>query len=134
MDRLTSAQRSHVMRRVKSKNTTPELIVRRLLHSCGYRFRLHLAGIPGTPDLVFASRKKIVLVHGCFWHSHKGCPHFRRPKSNLSFWAPKLKRNIARDIRVIRALKKLGWKTKIVWECETTDSDRLGKKLKKFLQ
>ena len=97
MDTLSKAERSERMARIRSKNTKPELQVRRLLHGLGYRFRLHRRDLPGSPDVVFAARRKIVFVHGCFWHGHKNCKVANRPKSRRSFWSAKFKRNRERD-------------------------------------
>src|SRR4051812_40522893 len=105
MDKITPEQRSLVMAQVRGKNTAPELVVRRLAHSMGYRFRLHAAQLPGCPDLVFASRRKVVFVNGCFWHFHK-CHRFRLPKSRTDFWLAKLERNRLRDGRTRAALKR----------------------------
>ena len=117
MDRITSAQRSAQMSLVKSKNTGPELIVRKLAHSLGYRYRLHGAGLPGKPDLVFAKRKKVVFVHGCFWHGHS-CYLFRLPKTRTDFWQAKIDANRKRDIRQLGLLQEAGWHVETVWECE----------------
>ncbi len=105
------------MSRVLSKNTGPERWLRSQLHAVGYRYRLHVKELPGSPDLVFASRRKIVFVHGCFWHCHKRCNQGGAPKSNLRYWKPKLEENRRRDYRNIRALKRLGWKVLTVWTC-----------------
>lgn len=105
------------MRRVRSTNTAPELHVRRLIHGLGYRFRLHRADLPGKPDIVFPVRRKVIFVHGCFWHGH-GCKAGRnRPRSNVEYWTPKLRRNQARDAHDIAALAQLGWNILVVWEC-----------------
>ncbi len=108
MDTLSPAQRSERMSRVKSRDTKPELAVRRLVHSMGYRYRLH-GKLPGRPDLVFAARRKVIFVHGCFWHRHSGCPNCRLPKSRLAFWKPKLEANKKRDRKNQQSLRRLGW-------------------------
>ena len=133
MDRITSAQRSAQMSLVKSKNTGPELIVRKLAHSLGYRYRLHGAGLPGKPDLVFAKRKKVVFVHGCFWHRHAGCRRTTTPATNLDYWLPKFERTIERDSQNIEALSSLGWSALAVWECELKNTGDLAEKLRAFL-
>lgn len=120
------------MSRIRGKDTTPELAVRSLAHRLGYRFRLHGRGLPGKPDLVFAGRRKIVFVHGCFWHGHR-CKRDKMPKSRIAYWAEKIAANRARDARHIRALRAAGWKCAIVWECETKDAVRLGERLSRFL-
>lgn len=107
------------MARIRRKNTAPELIVRRALHAIGYRYRLHVRGIPGSPDLVFLARRKIIFIHGCFWHAHH-CRHgLRRPGTNVEFWNAKALSNRERDERKERQLREAGWDVKTVWECET---------------
>lgn len=133
MDTLSVSERSLLMSKVRSKDTKPEMIVRRLVHSLGYRYRLHDKRLPGTPDIVFTGRRKVVFVHGCFWHRHPGCPLARLPKSRLNFWLPKLEGNRERDIRQIAALKELGWSALIIWECEVKHLDSLIQKLHGFL-
>ena len=104
------------MRRVRQADTKPEMIVRRLVHSLGYRYGLHSSSLPGSPDLVFRSRSKVILVHGCFWHQHKNCRQYRMPKSRLDFWLPKLDGNKRRDLAKQRELRDLGWKILVIWE------------------
>jgi DNA mismatch endonuclease (patch repair protein) len=133
VDTLTPPERSQRMSRVRSKDTKPEWVVRRLVHRLGFRYRLHSGRLPGRPDLVFPSRRKAVFVHGCFWHRHPRCRNTRMPKSRLSFWRPKLLENRLRDLRNQRALKKLGWGFLIVWECELRDRGRLSERLLDFL-
>lgn len=121
------------MRRVKSKGTSTEVAVRRLLHSLGYRYRLHGKGLPGSPDIVFASRKKAVFVHGCFWHGHD-CRHGTRlPKTNSNYWRPKIARNMERDAEALAALESMGWSAVVVWECELRDSGAVRNRLVAFL-
>jgi DNA mismatch endonuclease (patch repair protein) len=120
------------MARIGGKNTQPELVVRRLLHGLGYRFRLHVKGLPGTPDLVFPGRRKVIFVHGCFWHAH-GCLIGRPPKSRVDYWLPKLEANKRRDAARSVDLKELGWKTFVVWQCRTRNLDELEKTLVDFL-
>lgn len=132
-DTLTPAQRSERMARVRSSNTKPELVVRRLLHSLGYRYRLHRRDLPGTPDLVFPSRRAVLFVHGCFWHRHGSCTLARLPKSRVDFWAPKLQANKERDARKIEALRAAGWRVGVVWECQLRDRDALVRRLRVFL-
>ena len=117
MDLLTQAQRSETMRRVLSANTKPELAVRSLVHRLGYRYRLHVADLPGKPDLVFPSKRKIILVHGCFWHGHRCRAGRNRPASNVVYWAKKLEGNQIRDRKNLTRLRKLGYRVLIVWEC-----------------
>lgn len=120
------------MSSVRTKGSAPELIVRRTAHALGYRFRLHRKDLPGTPDLVFPGRKKIIFVHGCFWHSHK-CRKGRRPASNTDFWNTKIDRNTKRDRAAVSALKRAGWSVLVLWECETKASDALSDRLRRFL-
>ena len=121
------------MRRIRSKDTNPELVLRRLIHGLGYRFRLHRKDLPGRPDLVFAKRRKIVFVHGCFWHQHPDCREGRIPGSRLDYWVPKLKKNQIRDAANRALLEEQGWKVLIIWECELTDISVVKRAVKKFL-
>ncbi|MEQ1901376.1 MAG: very short patch repair endonuclease [Devosia sp.] len=132
VDRLTPRARTSLMRNVKGKNTTPELMVRRMLHRAGYRFRLHRADLPGKPDIVLPARRRIVLVNGCFWHGHD-CRYGRLPKSRLEFWGPKIEGNRARDARNLSDLKAAGWRVLVVWQCETRVQAALQQRLIKFL-
>lgn len=132
VDSVSAAMRSDIMSRVRSKDTRPELLVRRLIHGAGFRYRLHVRGLPGSPDLVFSSRKKVIFVHGCFWHSHTGCQHARIPKSRTDFWIAKLGANKMRDERNMDALADAGWKVMVLWECELCSSELMGK-IKEFL-
>jgi DNA mismatch endonuclease (patch repair protein) len=125
--------RSENMRRIRSKGMRPEMTVRSLVHRMDYRFRLHKKELLGKPDLTFVSLHKVIFVHGCFWHSHKGCKTAHMPKSNLSYWGPKLERNRTRDAASIAALKREGWKTLVIWECETHSESTLQKRIKTFL-
>lgn len=122
---VVSPARSALMARVRGKNTTPELRVRREAHRQGRRFRLHQRSLPGSPDLVFPARRLAIFVHGCFWHRHAGCSRCTTPKTRRDFWAAKFEANVARDARNIASLKDLGWRVAVVWECETTDAQRL---------
>lgn len=132
MDRLSKEQRSRLMSRVGGKNTRPEMFVRRVAHSLGYRYRLHVSGLPGRPDLVFASRHKVIFVHGCFWHGH-GCKRGVPPVSNVNFWNAKLTWNRERDIANIRKLRLDGWRVLVLWECQIADAEKLGRRLRRFL-
>lgn len=120
VDFLTPAQRSERMSRIRSKDSQPELALRRVLHRLGLRYRLHATNLPGKPDLVFPRYKAVVFVHGCFWHRHRGCKIATTPKSNTPFWVEKFDKNVARDSRVTTTLEKLGWRVFVVWECELT--------------
>ena len=134
MDTLTPAERSERMSRVRSRDTGPELRVRRLLFSMGYRYRLHDRRLPGNPDIVFPGRRKIVFVHGCFWHRHANCPLARLPKSRKVFWRGKLEANRVRDGRVKSALRRAGWSVATVWECELANMERLAGRLRRFME
>ena len=133
MDSVSQKKRSEIMALVRSKNTRPELAVRKLVFSLGYRYRLHRKDLPGCPDLVFKKRGKVIFVHGCFWHRHKNCPLARLPKSRLGFWKSKLEGNERRDRKNKLALMRKGWKVLTVWECQVKDSKRLGEKIGRFL-
>lgn len=124
--------RSENMRAIRSKDTLPEMAVRSLVHKLGYRFRLHRADLPGKPDLTFPARRKVIFVHGCFWHSH-GCKSGLIPKSNRGFWLPKLRRNSVRDRKNIEALRHQGWAVLVIWQCELKDSRSVGLRVKRFL-
>jgi DNA mismatch endonuclease (patch repair protein) len=124
--------RSANMRAIRSKDMQPELQVRSLVHKLGYRFRLHRKDLPGKPDLVFGPRRKVIFVHGCFWHSHD-CKAAHVPKSNQDYWGPKLERNRIRDRRTIEALEATGWQALVIWECEARDDRGLNKRVKAFL-
>jgi len=133
MDRLSKEKRSWNMRRIPSSNTKPEIKVRRQLHALGYRFRLHRADLPGKPDIVLPKHRLAILVHGCFWHRHRGCKYAYSPKTRTEFWKNKFNSNVQRDQLVIQELERLGWNTAIVWECETRNADSLQELLLGFL-
>lgn len=118
---------------VKSKNTGPELTVRKLVFSMGYRYRIHGAGLTGKPDLLFVRKKKAVFVHGCFWHRHKDCKKATTPASNTEYWLPKFAKTVERDRHALESLRELGWKSLVVWECELKDMAALAEKLRAFL-
>jgi DNA mismatch endonuclease (patch repair protein) len=133
VDRLTPERRSWLMSRVISKNTTPELAVRKMVHGLGFRFRLHPSDLAGKPDIVLPKWRSVIFVHGCFWHRHKGCKKATSPKSRVSFWKEKFARNVARDAAVRRKLNRDGWRVLTVWQCELADEPRLLARLKRFL-
>ncbi len=132
-DALTPEQRSKLMSRIRSHSTSPEMAVRRLVHGMGYRYRLHRRDLPGTPDLVFGPRRKVIFVHGCFWHLHEGCKLARMPKSRLEFWQPKLEGNRLRDERNQLELKRLNWEVLVIWECEIKRGLPLEPRIEAFL-
>lgn len=129
VDRLTPERRSWLMSRVGGKNTTPEMVVRRIAHSLGLRFRLHRKDLPGTPDVVFPKWKVAIFVHGCFWHRHPSCAKASTPKSRTDFWQHKFDSNVRRDDKNAELLRDLGWSVVTIWECETKSSERVGEKL-----
>jgi DNA mismatch endonuclease (patch repair protein) len=133
MDRISAEQRSENMRRILNKDTIPELAVRRLIHGLGYRFRLHRKDLPGRPDLVFSGRRKVIFVHGCFWHQHPGCREGRIPGSRLDYWEPKLRRNQLRDAANRDLLEEKGWDVLVIWECEVKASRILTMRIRQFL-
>jgi DNA mismatch endonuclease (patch repair protein) len=133
MESRSREARSENMRRIRCKDSRPEMEVRRLIHSLGYRYRLHKHSLPGRPDLVFECRRKVVFVHGCFWHAHEHCAAAHRPKSNAHYWNPKLRGNRRRDVRNTAVLRELGWRVLVVWECQVSDVRRLRKTVRSFL-
>ncbi|MYE95019.1 MAG: DNA mismatch endonuclease Vsr [Gemmatimonadetes bacterium] len=135
LDTLTASERSARMALIRSTDTRPEMRVRRLTHGMGYRYRLHAKDLPGRPDLVFRPRRKVVFVHGCFWHRHEDCPRTRMPKSpeRREYWRKKFEGNVMRDQQHRDALERMGWTTLVIWECETTDAERLAALLRRFL-
>ena len=136
VDTLTKTERSERMGRVRCKDSKPEMVVRRLVHRMGYRYRLHRRDLPGSPDLVLSSRKKTVFVHGCFWHRHPdpACKLARLPKTRLDFWKPKLEGNRRRDQENELKLDEMGWEVLVVWECQTRDSKQLESNLRVFME
>jgi DNA mismatch endonuclease (patch repair protein) len=137
MDRVSKEARSANMKAIRSTGTKPELVVRSLIHRLGYRYRLHRHDLPGRPDIVFGPRRKVIFMHGCFWHGHgdPACVQGRRqPKSNLAYWLPKLARNKERDAATLSALAAQGWSVLVVWECEIRDRQQLEKRLNDFLK
>ena len=126
--------RSAIMRAVRSKNTSPEISVRKLLSACGYRYRLHYKKLPGSPDIVFPGRKKAIFVHGCFWHGHSCSRGARVPKTNRGYWITKVSRNRKRDAKIHRALSFAQWQVLTIWECQVKDANLLRRRLVKFLK
>jgi len=133
VDTIPPSERSEIMSRVRSKNSRPEMLVRRLVFAEGYRYRLHDRKLPGCPDLVFRGRAKVIFVHGCFWHRHEHCALARMPKSRIDFWEPKLMANKERDARNRKLLAKEGWKMLTIWECQLKDIERLKRTVRRFL-
>lgn len=121
------------MSRIKCKGTSPEIKIRSIIHQQGFRFRINKADLPGKPDIVFPKYRKIIFVHGCFWHGHENCNRAKRPKINIAFWSKKLDDNINRDSKNIRLLKKLGWDVLVIWQCQIKREEWILKRLNKFL-
>lgn len=125
MDTLTPEKRSWNMSRIRSKDTTPERVVRSFLYRNGFRFRLHVKGLPGMPDIVLPKYKTVIEVHGCYWHRHEGCKYTYMPKTKVDFWHKKFTENVARDQRTEQELRELGWKVIVVWECMLNNKKHL---------
>ncbi|AQS48736.1 very short patch repair endonuclease [Thioclava nitratireducens] len=131
-DHVTPERRSFIMSKVKQKNTGPEMVLRIALHALGYRYRLHRRDLPGSPDLVFPSRRRVIFVHGCFWHGH-GCRWGKAPKSRTDYWLPKIKANKERDNRALTQLAENGWEAMVVWQCELRDPEPTIERVVAFL-
>src|SRR6266516_3889707 len=134
MDRVSVRQRAKNMSRIRCKNTVPELQLRKLVHALGFRYRLHENKLPGRPDIVFRKRKKLIFLHGCFWHQHQGCKDGRIPNSRQKYWRPKLLGNKARDVRNRLRLRRLGWRSLVIWECELPSPKEVQRKVLRFLE
>lgn len=132
MDTMSPAERSQIMAKVKSKNTKPEMIVRKIAYAMGYRYRLHGKGIPGKPDLVFGWRRKVIFVHGCFWHGHD-CGRCRLPKTRTSYWLEKINKNMQRDSRNQKGITAMGWQYIIIWECQLKEKEKVALAIQIFL-
>ena len=133
-DNLSKEERSWNMSRIRSRNTKPEIAVRRVLHSLGYRFRLHRKDLPGTPDIVLPKYKSVIFVHGCFWHRHENCRFSYSPKSRTKFWQDKFADNIERDKQSAADLKMLGWRQLVIWECEAKDPENIRSIIERFFE
>jgi len=133
MDVFSKDKRSRIMSRIGGKDTKPELIVRSLLHRMGHRFRIHRTDLPGNPDITLPKHKKVIFVHGCFWHGHIGCPRAKRPSTNEEFWQKKLDKNIQRDGENTARLVALGWTVLVIWQCEVKNLPKLKRKIENFL-
>lgn len=133
-DTLTIAERSRLMAKIRGKDTLPEIAVRSLLHRAGYRFRIHVANLPGRPDIVLPKHRTIVFIHGCFWHRHKGCKAATSPKSHRKFWAEKFRRNVANDRKHERQLRRMGWKVVTLWECQIRRPGRVLQRVGKVVE
>lgn len=133
-DTVSPQRRSWTMAQIRSENTSPEMRVRSLLHRLGYRFRLHRRDLPGRPDIVLPKYRTVILVHGCFWHRHKGCRRTTSPKSNVEFWENKFERNMLRDRRNTYQLRRAGWRVRVIWECQTEPEERLRRHVRRVLR
>ena len=133
-DVFSRKKRSWIMARISGSNTKPEIIVRKILYGMGYRYRINVRKLPGTPDIVLSKHKKVIFVHGCFWHGHQSCRKKALPKSNKAFWVQKITKNRERDQRTTRQLKRLGWRTLTIWECHTKDLEKVKNTLERFME
>jgi DNA mismatch endonuclease, patch repair protein len=133
-DIYSPEKRSEIMRLIRGHDTKPELVVRSVIHRLGFRFRLHTAELPGRPDIVLSRLKKVVFVHGCFWHQHPGCPRASLPKTRTLWWKNKLTRNFQRDIENQKCLRRQGWRVLVIWQCKMGDSVQLETVLLRFLR
>lgn len=136
MDKITAERRSENMRRIRGKNTNPELIVRHIIYHMGYRYRLGGCNLPGRPDLVFKNRHKVIFVHGCFWHQHDklDCKEKHIPKSNLDYWLPKLDKNKRRFADTVQKLQKMGWEQMVIWECQLKELEKITNDIQSYLE
>ncbi len=134
VDIFDDEKRSEIMSRIRGRNTKPELVVRRIAHALGFRFRLHRRDLPGCPDIVFPRYRAAILVHGCFWHRHPDCKYAYSPKTRVQFWEEKFEGNVVRDRRNALALSDLGWRTMVIWECETKDHAAVAERIASFLR
>ena len=133
-DVFSRKKRSWIMARVSGSNTKPEIVVRKILYGLGFRYRLNVRKLAGTPDIVLPKHKKVVFVHGCFWHGHNGCKRSKRPTTNVAFWNRKINKNIDRDKKSLKELRRLGWKPLVIWECQTKRPESLGERLIRFFK
>jgi DNA mismatch endonuclease (patch repair protein) len=133
VDKLSPERRSANMSKIRAKDTLPEIMVRRLVHAMGYRYRLHRKDLPGRPDMAFGPAKKVIFVHGCFWHQHAECRNGRMPRSRPDYWQPKLRRNLERDAARMCVLTKAGWQVLVIWECELKDKGLIERTIRDFL-
>jgi DNA mismatch endonuclease (patch repair protein) len=122
------------MARISGSNTKPEIVVRKILYGLGFRYRLNVRKLPGTPDIVLSKHNRVIFIHGCFWHGHKGCKRSKRPTTNVFFWNRKIDKNIERDKKSLKELRRLGWKPLVIWECQTKKPESLEKKLIRFFK
>ena len=133
MDKVSREKRSEVMRAVRSRDTKPELVVRRTAYALGFRFRVNVKDLPGRPDLAIKSRKKAIFIHGCFWHRHQNCKRSTLPRSNQAYWAKKFAETIKRDELTMATYRSMGWEPLVIWECELADREALSERIKLYL-
>lgn len=133
-DNLSPVQRSRLMSKVSGRDTKPEIIVRQFLFRQGFRYRINVRTLPGSPDIVMKRYKTIVFVHGCFWHGHKSCRAAKLPKTHIEFWQEKREKNLERDARIVKELKSMGWAVIVVWECEIKNKTKRGSRLPNLLK
>lgn len=133
-DTVNPEKRSEIMSRVRSRDTGPELVVRRIAHRLGFRYRLHRRDLPGCPDIVFPRYRSVVFVHGCFWHRHPNCKYASSPKTRVEYWQNKFHSNVVRDARNETLLRNLGWRVMVIWECETKDHERVAERISSYLR
>ncbi len=133
-DTVDREKRSEIMSRVGSRDTKPELVVRRIAHGLGFRFRLHRKDLPGRPDIVFPRYRSVIFVHGCFWHRHPSCKYASSPKTRVEYWEDKFQSNVARDARNETLLRDLGWRVMVIWECETKDREAVAERISSYLE
>ena len=133
-DVFSRKKRSWIMARISGSNTKPEIVVRKILSGLGFRYRLNVRKLPGTPDIVLSKHTKVVFVHGCFWHGHKGCKRSKRPTTNVAFWNRKIDKNIDRDKKSVKELRQLGWQPLVIWECQIKKPESLEKRLIRFFK
>ena len=135
-DIFSANKRTEIMKKVRTKDTGCELVVRKMIYGMGYRYRLHKKSLPGKPDIVFGARKKVIFVNGCFWHGHSGCSRGKLPESNALFWQKKIEGNKLRDAKVVKRLKEVGWQSLIIWQCQVNGKNtvRLQSRIKKFIE
>ena len=133
-DTVDRKKRSEIMSRIRSRDTKPEIAVRRIAHGLGFRFRLHRKDLPGCPDIVFPKYRSVIFVHGCFWHRHPSCKIASSPKTNVEYWENKFRRNVVRDARNQTLLRKLGWRVMVIWECEVKDREAVAQRISTYLR
>lgn len=132
-DVFSKEKRSWIMSRISGRDTKPEIIVRKLIHCLGFRFRLHVRTLPGNPDIVLPRHRKVIFVHGCFWHGHENCKRSKKPSTNTGFWDKKISDNVERDKAVTATLNKLGWQSLTIWQCDIRDREKINNLLRSYL-